>query len=63
MPELISSSTKVHTVAGAPHVKLPVSIAAFNHEIETKIISTLMREINDSFAMNLDENPRKKESF
>jgi hypothetical protein len=57
MLESISSSTKIRTVAGAPHVKLPVSIAAFNHEKETRIINTLMREINDSFAMNLDENP------
>jgi hypothetical protein len=37
MPESISSSTKTRTVAGAPHVKLPVSIAAFNHENEKKL--------------------------
>jgi hypothetical protein len=57
MPESMSSSTKIRTVAGAPHVKLPVSIAALSHETEMKLVSAVMSEINDSFAMNLDVNP------
>jgi hypothetical protein len=57
MPESMSNSNKKRTVAGILHVNLPARISAISAEDEGELIHTMMHEINDTYAMNLDEHP------
>jgi hypothetical protein len=57
MPESIHSSSKVRTLSGAPHVPLPAKFGPVMEEMERKIIFALMRELNDTFAQNVPEQP------
>jgi hypothetical protein len=57
MPESVHSSTKVCTLSGAPHVPLPAKLAPITEEMERKIIFALMKELNDTYALNVPEQP------
>jgi hypothetical protein len=57
MPESLHSSSKIRTVSGSPHVLLPVKISPFDEKDEMTLITCLMREINDTYALNVPEQP------
>jgi hypothetical protein len=57
MPESIHSSTKVRTLSGAPHAPLPAELRPMTEESERKIIFSLMKELNDTYAINVPEQP------
>jgi hypothetical protein len=57
MPESPDNSNKVRTVSGAPHVYLPASIPPLNCQQEETLISSIMRELNDTFDANVTGKP------
>jgi hypothetical protein len=57
MPESPDNSNKVRTVSGAPHVYLPASIPPLNCQQEETLISSIIRELNDTYDTNVTEKP------
>jgi hypothetical protein len=57
LPDSIENSTKVRMVSGQPHKTLPAAIDPIPEEIEKKIVTALLTEINELYSMNLYTDP------
>jgi hypothetical protein len=57
MPESLSASNKIRTYSAPPDPDLPAKIAPLSPEDEIVIISFLMKEINENYALQLCEFP------
>jgi hypothetical protein len=57
MPECLTSSTKIRTVSERPPAELPEKIKPLTEAEEKTLIVTMCREINENYALNIDENP------
>jgi hypothetical protein len=56
LPESLTSSNKIRTISGRPPV-VPEKIEPISEKDEVSIVETLCREINENYALNIDENP------
>jgi hypothetical protein len=57
MPENIKTSTRIRTVSNTPHAALPEKLTAFTETEEQILVESIMQEVNDNYAMNMDTNP------
>jgi hypothetical protein len=57
LPESITSSTKIRTISERPPTVVPESVDKLSEPDEKEIISAICREVNESFALNIDKNP------
>jgi hypothetical protein len=57
LPEAINNSHKIRTVSGSVEGVLPATLAPLSEEGEKKLVESLMAEINDRHAINVNVNP------
>jgi hypothetical protein len=57
LPENISNSHKIRTIAGKVENLIPENIGPLSATAEKEIIGSLMSEITDTFAIKVDKNP------
>jgi hypothetical protein len=57
LPELLISSTRIRTISERPPALVPGKIDPISAEDESSIINALCREVNENYALNIDENP------
>jgi hypothetical protein len=57
LPESITSSTKIRTISMRPPAVVPEAVKKLTEMEEKVIVESICREVNKSFALNIDENP------
>jgi hypothetical protein len=57
MPESLKNSSKIRTVSHTPHATLPQKLAGLSEPEEKALIESIMSEVNEMYAINVDPVP------
>jgi hypothetical protein len=57
MPESLKNSARIRTVSHTPHATLPAKLAGLSEPEEKILIESIMNEINEMYAINVDPEP------
>jgi hypothetical protein len=57
MPESLKNSARIRTVSHTPHATLPQKLAGLSETEEKILIESIMNEVNEMYAINVDPEP------
>jgi hypothetical protein len=57
MPENLKNSSRIRTVSHTPHATLPKKLAGLTEPEEKELIECIMKEVNETYAINVDPEP------